>query len=562
MKTENLYYELLIKYCDGLISVQDKSEDPAFRGGFYCRSCKNIHGRSIDAVFGFIEAYKLTGDKKYLEAGDSAFDYGENLMCTDGGIYNDTSTTWRYTTVFHLAAVIETLFAGKDILPDKLIKKYEARAEKMAKWLYENLDENSAANINYCTTNGLSLALAGKYFGNEAYLTRAARLVHYAAEHLTENGMLYGECQPHDKRSKKGCYGVDIGYNTEESVPALAKYAFLVGDEKLKEKLLFVLKSQLDFMFPDGGWDNSFGVRNNKWTYWGSRTSDGCQPAYLLFAGKDPAFAEAALRNTELLASCSENGLLYGGRDYARRGEYPCTHHTFEHINSLAFALENIDEKYLSPKRTEIPSDKTGGFKYYGEVDTIKTSEGEYIATLTAYDHNVTFSGHATGGTLTALYSKVKGPMIMASVTKYVLVEPTNMQQVKDIAHHRPLVPRLVREKDGKTYSTSFYESATEIRDERKKSVTYTSGLSTYGNKETLENCAPELTYTLTENGMSISIEGAEGLKFILPLIAGEVDLQIGKIEREEEIFFLTGGFIASEKTIIPENGRIELRIY
>ena len=562
MKTENLYYELLIKYCDVLISVQDKSEDPAFRGGFYCRSCKNIHGRSIDAVFGFIEAYKLTGDKKYLEAGDSAFDYGENLMCTDGGLYNDASTTWRYTTVFHLAAVIETLFAGKSILSDKIIKKYKARAEKMAKWLYENLDENAAANINYCTTNGLSLALAGKYFGNETYLIRAARLVGYAAEHFTENGMLYGECQPHDKRSKKGCYGVDIGYNTEESVPALAKYAFLVGDEKLKEKLLPVLKSQLDFMFPDGGWDNSFGVRNNKWTYWGSRTSDGCQPAYLLFADKEPSFAEAALRNTELLASCSENGLLYGGRDYAKHGEYPCTHHTFEHINSLAFALENIDEKYLAPKRTGIPSDKTGGFKYFEEVDTIKASEGEYLATLTAYDFNVPFSGHATGGTLTALYSKVKGPMIMASVTKYVLVEPTNMQQVKDIAHHRPLVPRLACEKDGKIYSTSFYEYATEIRDERKKSVTYTSGLSTYGNKETLENCAPKLTYTLTENGMSISIEGAEKLRFILPLIAGKVDLQIGKIEREEEIFFLTGGFIANEMTILPENGKIDLRIY
>ena len=483
-------------------------------------------------------------------------------MCTDGGLYNDASTTWRYTTVFHLAAVIETLFAGKDTLPDKLIKKYEARAEKMAKWLYENLDESTAANINYCTTNGLSLALAGKYFGNEAYLARAARLVGYAAEHFTENGMLYGECQPHDKRSKKGCYGVDIGYNTEESIPALSKYAFLVGDEKLKERLLSVLKSQLDFMFPDGGWDNSFGVRNNKWTYWGSRTSDGCQPAYLLFAEKEPSFAEAALRNTELLARCSENGLLYGGRDYAKRGEYPCTHHTFEHINSLAFALENIDEKYLSPKRTEIPSDKTGDFKYYKEIDTIKTSEGEYLATLTAYDFNVPFSGHTTGGTLTALYSKKKGPMIMGSVTNYVLVEPTNMQQVKDIAHHRSLVPRLACEKDGKTYATSFYEYATEIRDEKKKSVTYTSGLSTYGNKETLENCAPRLTYTLTENGMNVFIEGAEGLKFILPLIAGEIDLQIGRIEQEEEIFFLTGGFVANEMTIIPENGKIKLRIY
>ena len=61
---------------------------------------------------------------------------------------------------------------------------------------------------------------------------------------------------------------------------------------------------------------------------------------------------------------------------------------------------------------------------------------------------------------------------------------------------------------------------------------------------------------------MNVFIEGAEGLKFILPLIAGEIDLQIGRIEQEEEIFFLTGGFVASEMTIIPENGKIKLRIY
>ena len=38
------------------------------------------------------------------------------------------------------------------------------------------------------------------------------------------------------------------------------------------------LRAHLEFMLPDGAWDNSWGTRNYKWTYWGSRTSDGTVP--------------------------------------------------------------------------------------------------------------------------------------------------------------------------------------------------------------------------------------------------------------------------------------------
>ena len=39
-------------------------------------------------------------------------------------------------------------------------------------------------------------------------------------------------------------------------------------------------KSHLAFLLPDGGLDNSMGSRSCKWTYWGSRTSDGCLAAF------------------------------------------------------------------------------------------------------------------------------------------------------------------------------------------------------------------------------------------------------------------------------------------
>jgi hypothetical protein len=87
------------------------------------------------------------------------------------------------------------------------------------------------------------------------------------------------------------------------------------------------------------------------------------------------------------------------------------------------------------------------------------------------------------------------------------------------------------------------------------------TGLSS--NKlEVLEGVRPTISYTLSESGMRITIAGAIGAKYVLPLIAGELKMMKGAIERQDEIFFLTGGFIAQEYTLIPNaSGEIELII-
>ena len=44
------------------------------------------------------------------------------------------------------------------------------------------------------------------------------------------------------------------------------------------------METHLEFMLPDGAWDNSWGTRSFKWTYWGGRTSDGFMGGYYLMA--------------------------------------------------------------------------------------------------------------------------------------------------------------------------------------------------------------------------------------------------------------------------------------
>ena len=553
-----LCFDLLRDWCDGLLALQFSGiGDTTIDGAFHCRACHVLHGRCPDAVYPLVYMYKETREEKYLNAAKAVFDWGENLVCDDGAVLNDAQNDWKGITVFAAIALCEALVCGKELLDSETITKWEQRLDAMGKWCYENLDKDCSANINYPVTNTFAMALLGKYFGINDYAKKARELCDYAMSMITENGFLVGEGKPRDTVTSLGCRPIDIGYNMEESIPSLVKYAKLTENEELIEKLSDILLKQLDFMLPDGAWDNSFGSRSNKWTYYGSRTSDGCAPAYVLLADRHPAFMEAARRNIELTKVCTYNGLLYGGPHYRRHGEHACVHHTFEHANALACVLENLDKEHVG---TSLPCDLANGIKYYPEVNTYKLACGDYRATVTGNDYSVEFGHHACGGTLTLLWKYGIGPMIAGGVVGYRISEPHNYQLTTATKNHRCLVPRLVIKSTGMEYNSAYF--VTPKMENEGYTIKVTGGLS---NPKThrLENDTDRLfTYTLTENGLELTVEKAHGAEFILPLIAGELNVIDGCVKANEEIFFLTGGFIADEYTISPDaSGKIKLII-
>ena len=557
-----LYFELLRDFCDALISLQIRGTgDSSFDGAFHCRACHVLHGRAADAVYPLMVMAKRTGDEKYLNAAKSVFTWGENFVCDDGAILNDGQSTWKAITVFNTVAVCEALTAGGHLLDNETRTYWESRLRGMGEWLFTNLDENFRAVINYPATNTLALALVGKYFGREDYLAQAKRLSEFSMAHISENGFLFGECYPREGVSPLGCRPVDMGYNMEESIPALIKYAYITENEEMLDQLTDILRKQLDFMLPDGAWDNSFGVRNNKWTYWGSRTSDGCASALTLLADRDPVFAEAARRNTELVRACTYDGLLYGGPHYRRHGEHACTHHTFEHANAIAYALEHLSEDVQTPN-VALPCDNAQPLRHYPEVNVYKMAAGDYRASVTGYDFSVSAGWHVSGGTLSLLWKYGAGPMIAASVIDYMLVESHNMQLSRDTATHRPLAPRLESVRDGVSYCSAYFVSPKMegYQTEKECTVRSITGLCSKKADRLADDHDRTITYTLTENGIKITATDAEGASFILPVINGELSVNRGSVTSSEEIFFLTPGFTATEYVIAPdENGTIDL---
>ena len=475
----NPYFKLLKEWSDGMLKYQVNQEMGAgIEGGLMCPTCSRIHGRCFDAVYPFMTMADLTGDKKYLDAAIKLQAWAKHVERPDGSWGNDPIITkWKYTTTFSVIALGEAIRHHGHLLDAETLKDWTGQLRTASDWVYENLAFNNKPVINYPVSAAGALAIAGVVLKDKKYTLRARELAHKSITYFSkENTFLYGEGKPYRGITKNGARPIDIGYNVEESIPNLLIYAEITDDKEVKEVLVKALKSHLDFMLPDGAWDNSWGSRNYKWTYWGSRTSDGCQAGYGILGNEGPEFAEASLRNLELLKECTNNGLLYGGPHYVNRGILPCIHHTFCHAKALAVVLDaNVQ---VPKKRISIPREKANGIKEYKEIRTWLAAKGKWRSTFTQNDW-VTGEyavANASGGALTLLWHEKTGPILASCLIGVTNREPTNIQMNFD-RYQLSSTPMLTMDIDGeKYYSVKDFEAKISQKDSEDKLLVSVTG--------------------------------------------------------------------------------------
>lgn len=463
---DTLSRDLLRDWCDGMLAVRIVAPgDPARHGALDCPGCNVIHGRCMDAVYPFLHLAKATGEVKYLSAGIEVFEWSKNVTLESGAWTNDLNPdSWKGTTLFGAIAVAETLHHHGDLLDGATRRRWTERLGRAADFIYATIDRLEFANINYGCTAILGMHLLGKMFDRPHYLERSRKLADDLDQYISEpSAFLFGEGKPATRVSPRGCRPVDLGYNVEETLPALAMAALAGGNEKLAASVRRMMETHLDFMLPDGAWDNSFGTRQAKWTYWGSRTSDGCQPGYALMAAHHPAFATAVIENTRLMLRCTVNGLLAGGPHLVSAGMKPCVHHTFTHAKALATVR---DQKGLAQKihrSAPLPRAVADGVRHYPEILTWLAARGPWRTTVTATDWH--YPGNVrqpTGGCISLLWHETLGPLFAGSMPLYVQVEPHNMQDHPHPGDH-PLTPRIEL-RDGKSWFTQLYDLTAEVK--------------------------------------------------------------------------------------------------
>lgn len=450
----NIYFRLLKEWCDKLLELQITEKTmPELYGGILCPSCGRIHGRCSDAMYPMLYLYKVTGEKKYRDCGMALFSWSDNMYHEEGFFYNDTNSSWRGITVFSAAQMGECMLDFRECLSEEEYGSIYARFEKCAEYLREHIEE-IGGNINYPVTCAYTMAVAHAVTKQEKYAVKARELAHNVKNYFTEDGLLYGEGHDRQFVSPKGCRPIDMGYNVEESLPALLQYALMEGDEEIRELAVKAMRTHLEFMLPDGGWDNSFGTRNYKWSYWGSRTSDGCLTGYGMVDA--PVFREAVKRNTLLLAQCTTQGLLHGGPMFASAGEPPCVHHTICHAKAFALLLEKADKEQMEKlndfqEAVLLPSDLRDGIRFFPSAQVLLLGKGPWRATITGYDVEYCKWGHPSGGAVSLLWHKKYGPVLIGTMGNYTLVEPNNMQLLR---RNTPscLTPRIECVRDGREY--------------------------------------------------------------------------------------------------------------
>ena len=532
---EELSEHLLHQWCEGLLKLQVKGTGNArVDGGILCPACGMIHGRCIDAVYPFMRMAAEAADRndreesqKWIQAVKEIFTWADMSVQQKKGVYwNDIGSSWTGTTVFFAISLSEALLFHGNLLTEEEQSDWKNRLSQVAEYLYF-YDELMDDNINYPISNVLALYECGEVLGEYKYQEKAKRLVEVAYGQSTENGLLIGEGIPWDKKSERQCSPVDIGYNVEETIPNLILYSKISGDEKLQKLAEKYMLAHLDFMLENGAWDNSFGTRNFKWSYWGSRTSDGSALGCLLLAKQYPQCMEAAYRNLKQLESCTFEGLLYGGPHYMDAGQPPCSHHSFCHAKVLAGILDR-KELWETAREESVPEiSLQNGIKEYQELSIYRLFTPSVTATVTAYDWEYMRGGHVSGGTLSMLHHKRLGTLLCAGMGEYTRKEPANMQTPWRI-RHECLAPRIEIVRNGIVYS-SIYEteaSITVCENGNDQYLVKVSGRLKNQDHQAYDVADDQykLCYRIGENGIVIEAE-CPGATWICPVISSMKEL-------------------------------------
>ncbi len=548
---------LLREWVDGMLALQIHAPDePERHGALRCDSCDFIHGRCMDAVYPFFHMAKVTGEKRYLDAGIKVFEWSKNVSQPDGSwtVIKDP-TSWRGITIFGAIALAETLHYHGDLLKPAMRERWTARLAAAAAYIHREFTLDFT-NINYGATAVYGLHLFGDVLGKPAYKERSRELLRGIPAYVTENGLLFGEGKPSNARSARGLPPVDLGYNVEESIIAIALYAAEEKDPVALALAQRLLNAHLEFMLPDGGWDNSWGTRHAKWSYWGSRTCDGCQPGFAALAHLNPAYGTAAVKNLRQLRACTRDGLLYGGPHYAARGAKPCVHHTFTHAKALAAVLDRGLASQLTDT-TPLPRAAADGIKAFPEVAVWLAARGPWRATVNSYDFVYGKQANPpTGGVLSLLWHEKTGPLCAGSMPSYAMVERNNMQP-DPAGADEPLTPRLEVWENG-TWFTQLYDlNAAVTAQSSDAAVEFkvaTSLRNAKGAAPAAGECKFELGYRFDREALTVRAKFLRaGNKLAPSLVWPIISLSGEKVERVSEkklLIHRAGGRVVAEADV------------
>lgn len=481
--------------------VQQDKHSPDY-GAITCPKCNLYHTRAAEAVYPFAFEYKQTGNKTFLKA---AINVGNWLIKQqkENGAWLETPEEWTGTTTDQTLMMTMAYPIVKPHLTKKESQSWLQSIEKAADYLTEVMSPQFAS-INYCATTTATLMYVNTLIHKTTYTNKACSLAHQIIAKMDCDYFLTGE----GGRVFNVKYGVDLGYNLEMSLWGLALYARLAEDKEVNTYVEKSLESHLGFIYPDGSMDASWGIRSNKWTCFGSGTSDGCQVLFSLFMDKNDQYRTAAIKNMQFLETCIQNGIIgFGPLYYDIFDKLPCIYPTFAKAKNLAMAIAFA--KADSGKLPPLPLDKKG-IHYYPTLNIATARTEQWCTTISAYTYKdpagerSKYMHRPVGGNICNLWLKNHGFFQASSQTIYKRWEPMSFPDMPEI---RPLTPRIEFTSD-LGYFTNLYEFDALLTYKEKAGSFLVSSIGELKNSKQQEGgISYRLSHDIGDNTLTKKIE-------------------------------------------------------
>lgn len=455
LRTKDAYAGALLKLAKPLLSLQITDPGDKNAGAIRCNRCNVLHTRAAEAMYPFFISWTITRNDSFINASKQCAAWLINQQQPNGS-WKETPEEWTGTTTDQLLMMLLTYEGLSHQLTSQQNNAWKNTMKKAADYLYDVMSPEFAS-INYVATTTASLAKAGEVLHDERYTTKAKSLAHRVISKIDAEGFLNGE----GGKSHGNKMGVDLGYNMEMSLWGLGLYARITKDELVNAAVKKALRTHVHFIYPDGSLDASWGIRSNKWTGYGSGTSDGCQVLFSLYADTDPVYANASLRSLSFIEqNITRSGLLgYGPMHDVVFNDAACIYPTFTKAKNLAmaFAFETRDSRKAVP----IPSDRVHQLSFFKTVDVALIRTQKMMATVTAYRYKDQLAGtkgkymfRPGGGAVSHLWMKDWGFVQASSPTQYTRPEPMSFPEAPGVL---PLTPRI-EYMDTAGYFTNLYE--------------------------------------------------------------------------------------------------------
>ena len=525
-------------------------------GGIYCPYCRLYHTRAAEAVYPLAFEYQKTGNKTKLK---TAINAGKWLIKQqqNSGAWLETPEEWTGTTTDQVLMMALAYPILKSQLSPKEKDAWLHSIEKAGDYLVKVMSPQFAS-INYCATTTASLMVVNEVVNKQSYLDKARELAYLVVGKMDQDYFLTGE----GGRVFGVKYGIDLGYNLEMSLWGLALFARLAKDDTIEQIVEKSLERHLYFIYPDGSMDASWGIRSNKWTCFGSGTSDGCQVLFSLLMDKNDQYRTAAIRNMQFLKTCMKEGIVGFGPLYYDMYDYlPCIYPTFTKAKNLAMAVAFA--KVDAGEVPQLPLDRKG-MHYFPTLNLTVARTSQWCATISGYTYKdpagerTKYMHRPGGGAITNLWLNGHGYFQASSQTIYKRWEPMSFPE---IPLPLPLTPRIELI-NARGYFTNLYEfDATMTANEEDGAYIVTSWGELKNSKQQEGGIAYQLKHIINDKSLCKEIKllyhDVRSVVRIIEPIIYYPDMEFRQIDSKTIQIIMKGKII--EMKIVSDDVDIEL---